>query len=266
MTLAITHLGSGSAGNATLLQTEMSNVLIDCGFSGRQMERRLARIGVEPDSIDAIVLSHHHSDHVLGARIFQRRWGPMIHANFATCAHLGLDPVNECRVFESLGRVQITPDLAVLPVPVPHDRAENVGFIISNGGNQRAAIVTDLGEATAELTRHLKGCSHISIESNYDPKRLALGPYPPHLKSRISSRGGHLSNRQTADLLSEVLSEKTQSVVLCHLSAKNNAPHLAESEALYQLDHWGGDLRVSTQDGPEFTHWLDQSEAERIST
>ncbi len=265
MTLEITHLGSGSRGNATLLQTEEGKVLIDCGFSGRQMERRLARIGVDPKSIDAILLSHHHSDHVQGARIFQKRHGTELYANFTTCAQLGLDPVNQCRIFEALERVQVTPDLSVLPVPVPHDGADNVGFIINSGSNGRAAVVTDLGEPTDELIEHLKGCSHISIEANYDAKRLALGPYPAQLKARIAGRGGHLSNRQTADLLVEILGSQTKSVVLCHLSEKNNAPHLAESETLFRIEDWSGDLRISTQNGPEFSHWLGQAEAEILS-
>ena len=265
MTLEITHLGSGSRGNATLLQTEESKVLIDCGFSGRQMEHRLAQIGVDPKSINAILLSHHHSDHVQGARIFQKRHGAQLFANFTTCAQLGFDPINQCRIFEALERMQISPDLSVLPVPIPHDGADNVGFIINSGSNGRAAVVTDLGEPTEELIQHLKGCAHISIESNYDAKRLTLGPYPAHLKARISGRGGHLSNRQTADLLAEILGPQTKSVVLCHLSEKNNAPHLAESEVLFQNENWSGDLRVSTQNGPEFSHWLGQAEAEILS-
>ncbi len=264
MALEITHLGSGSRGNATLLQTDASKILIDCGLSGRQMERRLGQIGVTPESIDAIVLSHHHSDHVQGAEIFQRRWGADIFANFTTCAHLGLDPINQCKVFESLDIVQVTSDLAILPVPVPHEGAENVGFIVSGGGSGRAAVVTDLGEATDELIRHLKGCAHISIEANYDAKRLAMGPYPVNLKSRISSRGGHLSNRQAADLLAEVLTPATKSIVLCHLSEQNNAPHLAESEVLYQIEDWGGDLRIAGAKGPEFSHWVGQSDAELV--
>ena len=265
MELEITHLGSGSRGNATLLQTEEAKVLVDCGFSGRQMERRLEKINVDPKSIDAILLSHHHSDHVQGAEIFQRRHETKLFANFTTCAHLGLDPVNQCRIFDALERVEVAPGISVLPVPVPHDGAENVGFIVNSGSNERAAVVTDLGEPTDELMQHLKGCAHISIESNYDAKKLALGPYPPSLKSRISGRGGHLSNQQTAEMLAEILGPETKSVVLCHLSGKNNAPHLAESETLFRVENWGGDLRVSTQDGPEFSHWIGQSEAELIS-
>ena len=264
MPLEITHLGSGSRGNATLISAGESHVLVDCGFSGRQMEARLARVGVDPTDINAILLSHHHTDHGQGAGIFQRRWGAPIHANFTTCANLGFDPVNECRIFESLERLQVTPDISVLPVPVPHDGAENVGFILSDGRGGRAAVVTDLGEATDELVHHLRGCEHISIEANYDAKRLALGPYPPRLKQRISGRGGHLSNRQTAELLAEVITDRTSSVVLCHLSESNNAPHMAESEVLFEVEDFEGDLRISLQDGPDFSHILGEVEAEPI--
>ena len=222
--MEITHLGSGSRGNATLLQTDEAKVLIDCGFSGRQMERRLGQIGVDPKSVDAIVLSHHHTDHGQGAEIFHKRHGAKLFANFTTCAHLGLDPVNQCRIFESLERVQIAPGLSALPVPVPHDGAENVGFIINSGTDQRAAIVTDLGEPTEELIQHLKGCAHISIESNYDAKRLALGPYPPSLKSRISGRGGHLSNQQTSELLAEILGPET-TVLYCAIFLRKTMLH-----------------------------------------
>ena len=180
-------------------------------------------------------------------------------------ANAQTDPVNQCKLFESLERVQVTQDISVLPVPVPHDDAENVGFIINSGTGKRAAIVTDLGEPTDELIRHLKGCAHISVEANYDAKRLALGPYPESLKTRIAGRGGHLSNLQTSLLLEEVLSEQTKSVVLCHLSEKNNAPHIAESEVLFRLDNWSGDLRISTRNGPEFSHWIGQEEAELIT-
>ena len=139
MALEITHLGTGSRGNSTLLSTEDTKVLIDCGFSGRQMEKRLATIGVKPEEINAIVLSHHHTDHGQGAAIFQKRWGADIHANFTTCAGLGLDPVNQCQIFDALERMEFGDDISLLPVPIPHDGAENVGFIFSDRRGARGA-------------------------------------------------------------------------------------------------------------------------------
>jgi len=260
MPLSITHLGSGSRGNATLLQSDKAKILIDQGFSGRQLDKRLNRIGLEPGQIDAIVLTHHHGDHAGGAGIASRRWDIPVHCNFRTAEKLGFDPLNDVELFESLQRLEFGGDLSLLPVPVPHDGADNVAFIASCEG-QRAAVVTDLGSATEELASHLRGCSHISIESNYDHERLWRGPYTTSLKHRISGEGGHLSNKQTGELLADVVSSKTQSLVLTHLSQENNLPHLAESTILYHLDDvFQGDIAISLQDGPEFTHWVGQSE------
>ncbi|MAJ19023.1 MAG: MBL fold metallo-hydrolase [Euryarchaeota archaeon] len=266
MGLEITHLGSGSRGNATLLSTGETRVIVDCGFSLKQMEARLAMVGVEGSSVNAIVVSHHHSDHSKSAARASKKWGARLYANLETTMRLGLEPISEVRTFEGLERLHIADDLSLLPVPVPHDDADNVGIIASNGDGRRAAIVTDLGEPTLELMKHLSGCEHISIEANYDLGRLISGPYPPSLKRRISGRGGHLSNEQTADILTEVLHPGLQSVVLCHLSEKNNAPHLAESEVLHQIgERFDGVLSICGQEGPEFSNWLGQSEPERIS-
>ena len=120
--------------------------------------------------------------------------------------------------------------MSMLPIPVPHDDSDNVAIIASDGRGSRAGIVTDLGEATRDLVKQLSGCNHISIEANYDHSRLVRGPYPDSLKRRISGRGGHLSNFQTGQILQEVSNNNLQSVVLCHLSESNNAPHIAESE------------------------------------
>ena len=266
MSLSITHLGSGSRGNSALLQSDETNLLIDCGFSLRQTEKRLAIIGINPNDINAIVVSHHHSDHSKSALRASEKWDARLYSNLETAMRLGLKPIDQVRTFSSLERIQIGPDLSFLPVPVPHDDADNVGLIVSNGEGRRAGIVTDLGESTLELMRHLEGCQHISIESNYDMNRLMNGPYPQSLKQRITGRGGHLSNSQTAEILGDLLHPNLSSIVLCHLSEKNNAPHLAESEVLMEIgDEFNGDLSISTQEGPEFTHWLGQKEPEIVS-
>ncbi len=264
MTLSITHLGSGSRGNATLIATDETKILVDCGFSGKQIEKRLGLLEISPKDLDAILISHHHIDHSRGATITQKRWGTEIWANFETCARMGMDPVNECRLLEPLTRIDVGGDLSILPVSLNHDEADNVGFIASHRG-ERAAIVTDLGSWNDELVRHMSECVHISIEANYDSNRLWSGPYPERLKQRIGGRGGHLSNRQTADLLSNVVGDHTRSIVLSHLSAQNNAPHLAESEVLLEIDEvFTGDISISTQEGPEFSHYLGQAESEKI--
>ena len=264
MSLSLTHLGTGSRGNATLVESGDAKILIDQGFSGKQLEKRLARMEIRPEEIDAIVLTHHHGDHGGGASIAQRRWNIPIFCNDRTATALNLD-LKGVQLFENLDALEFADDLALLPVPVPHSGADNVAFIASHRG-ERGAVITDLGSWTDELVNHVSGCQHISIEANYDYNRLWNGPYPMRLKERIAGRGGHLSNDQTGEFLSKVVSKDTRSIVLTHLSEKNNAPHLAESTVLYHVDDlFEGDIRVSLQDGPEFTHHIGQSESEHIS-
>jgi phosphoribosyl 1,2-cyclic phosphodiesterase len=263
MSLSFTHLGTGSRGNATLVESGDAKVLIDQGFSGKQLEIRLARMDIKPQEIDAIVLTHHHGDHGGGASIAQRRWDIPVFCNDRTATALNLD-LRNVHLFENLEALEFADDLALLPVPVPHSGADNVAFIASHRG-ERGAVITDLGSWTDELVNHVSGCQHISIEANYDHQRLWNGPYPMRLKDRIAGRGGHLSNDQTGQFLSQVVDKETRSLVLTHLSEKNNAPHLAESTVLHQIDElFEGDIRISLQDGPEFTHHIGQTEAERI--
>ena len=255
MSLRITHLGSGSKGNATLLESDRAIVLIDQGFSGRSLERRLARMDLHPTDVNAILVTHHHGDHGGGALQSQRRWSIPVYANARTAEELGLLP-ELWRPFVGLEALNISDDLAALPVPVPHSGSDNVAFVVSHAG-RRAAFITDLGSWTEELVRHVRGCEHISIESNYDARLLEEGPYPRSLKERIGGPGGHLSNDQTGRFLAEVVDASTKSITLTHLSEKNNRPHLAESTVLYHLDDlFQGDIRISLQDGPDFSVYL----------
>lgn len=261
MTMTITHLGTGSRGNSTLLETPNAKVLVDQGFSGVQLKKRLARLNLEPEDIDCVVISHHHGDHGGGACVVQSKWNIPVLANERTALELGLDP-ELTNYFDSLDLVKIGDDLTLLPVPVPHDGSDNVAFIASHGG-ERAAIITDLGSWTDELIAHVRGCEHISIESNYDHQRLVSGPYPYSLKDRITGRGGHLSNDQTGQFLAEVCTEATRTITLTHLSEKNNMPHIAESTVLYYIDEiFSGDLKISMQDGPEFSHYIGKATKE----
>ena len=265
MSIQITHLGSGSRGNSTLLSSSGTNVLIDCGFSMKQTEKRLEIIGIEPEKVDSIVITHHHKDHSGSALQASKKWESDLHCNLETSGRMGWIPTDECKIFANLEMVEISPSLRILAIPVPHDDADNVGVVASDGRGNRAAIVTDLGEATHELKSHLRGCNHISIEANYDHSRLINGHYPDSLKRRISGRGGHLSNVQTSEILREICNENLESLVLCHLSEKNNAPHLAESEVLMSIgEEFSGDIAIYRQIGPELTHWTGQSEPENV--
>tara|TARA_B100000945_G_scaffold311842_1_gene305598 strand:- start:140 stop:964 length:825 start_codon:yes stop_codon:yes gene_type:complete len=259
MTLRITHLGTGSRGNSTLLETDEVKVLIDQGFSGAQLEKRLGLLGISPEEIDCALISHHHGDHGGGANIAQRKWKMQILSNERTALELGLDP-KLTSYFGSLDLIKIGEELSILPVPVPHSSSDNVAFIASYKG-ERAAVITDLGSWTDELVKHVYACEHISIEANYDEKRLDSGPYPYSLKERIRGRGGHLSNNQTGQFLAEVCTKATRNIVLTHLSEKNNSPHLAESTVLYHIaDIFDGDIHISLQDGPEMSHYIGKPE------
>ena len=256
MALEITHLGSGSRGNCAIINSDETRVMIDCGFSIKQTEKRLESIDLKPSDIDAIMITHHHQDHSKSAMGASKKWNRPLYCNQFTAKKMKWD-FDECNIFGNLERVEISSKLSILPIPIPHDDSDNIAVIASDKNNHRAAIVTDLGEATDELIKHLKGCEHISIEANYDKSKLMNGPYPDLLKRRISGRGGHLSNEQTTEILERVCHPKLESIVLCHLSEKNNAPHLAESEVLMGIDEvFFGEIAISSQNGPDFTHLI----------
>ena len=266
MGIGITHLGSGSRGNSTLLSTEDCNILVDSGFSLVQMEKRLGVAGINPMTIDSIVVTHHHKDHSCSALRASKKWGSSLRCNLGTATRMGWRPIEECATFGNLERVEFSPTLSMIAIPVPHDDADNVAVIASEKSGDRAAVVTDLGEAPRDLVKHLSTCNHISIESNYDHSRLMGGPYPDSLKRRISGRGGHLSNRQTGRVLREVVERGVlESIALCHLSEKNNAPHLAESEVLLAVDdEYDGIISIAKQTGPEFSYQTGQLEHESL--
>ena len=264
--MQITHLGSGSRGNSTLICSSETRVLVDCGFSLRQTEKRLSSIGIDPKKIDSIVVTHNHKDHSGSASNAAKKWDSELYCNAETAIRMGWKAGEDCNIFGSLERVSLGSDLSVMPISVPHDESDNVAILARDDEGGRAAVVTDLGEATDDLIGHLRSCGHISIEANYDHSKLMSGPYPESLKRRISGRGGHLSNAQTAEILNEICSSKLDSIVLCHLSEKNNAPHIAESEVLMSIgDEFSGDISISKQMGPEFSHWTGQSDPEKYA-
>ena len=264
MGIGITHLGSGSRGNATLISSGGYSVLVDCGFSLRQTEKRLGIAGFDPQSIDSIVVTHHHKDHSGSALNASKKWSSTLHCNGGTASRMGLVE-GEFTEFGSLERIQFSPDFSMLAIPVPHDDADNVALVASDGNGDLAAIVTDLGEAPDDLVKHLSRCNHISIEANYDHGRLMSGPYPDSLKRRISGRGGHLSNSQAGEVLLRSMNKDLRSIVLCHLSESNNAPHLAESEVLLAIgDEFEGNIAISKQVGPEFSYWTGQEDPSKI--
>ncbi len=232
-------LGSSSDGNATAIWTKKTKILIDAGFSAKELERRLKSIDVSPTELDGIVLSHEHSDHVKGVSVLSRRYGIPVFANHTTFETLsGLDDIWEKRYFDShkdftIGEFEIT---ALL---VPHDASEPNAFVIKNKG-KKVTVATDMGTLTPAFIEHAYNSDLIIIESNYDKKMLLEGFYHPILKERILSDFGHLSNKVAAKTLKQVIGVSTRQVLLAHLSQNNNTPDLAVSVANKHLQDFKG--------------------------
>ncbi len=223
-------LASGSKGNSIFVETEYTRVLIDVGLSARQIENRLNTIGVEPQSINAIVLTHDHNDHVRGVGVFARRFGVPIYAHPET-----LDNITHLfRGTEALHpwmQAFTIADLHFAPFPLSHDSIPTVGYTIEHRG-KRLVICTDLGVVTPVVKEHVAQAHALLLESNHDPELLLRGPYPWHLKERIASQVGHLSNHNAGVLLREILHGGLQRVILGHLSEENNRPELALTTVL----------------------------------
>jgi phosphoribosyl 1,2-cyclic phosphodiesterase len=222
-------LASGSKGNAICVSNEKTAVLIDAGLSAIEIERRLHSRNINPKTLDAIVVSHEHRDHLHGAGVLSRRFRLPVYINELTLLAAGtrLGPVYEVRNFHC-GTTFCIDDLGVHPFSVSHDAVDPVGFTIHVGG-VKIGIATDLGVATQLVSHHLKACRLVILEANHDPKMLEDGPYPWEVKQRIRSRLGHLSNEASRDLLGEVVDSKLEHVVVAHVSETNNEPDRALS-------------------------------------
>lgn len=239
--------GSGSRGNAALVRAGSTLVMVDCGFSLVECERRLARLGVTLDDLDALLITHEHADHVSGAARLGARCGIPIWASAGTRqAGVRRALPEDTRVFDSHAPFAIG-DLQVTPLIVPHDAAEPTQFVFSDGG-RRMALVTDLGHTTPFLRDALGELDGLVIESNHDEDMLAAGPYPAALKQRVGGEYGHLSNAQTAALLAELAPKRLAWLALAHLSEQNNRPQLARAAVVAALDCEAAWVQVAGQE------------------
>ncbi|ONN68802.1 MBL fold metallo-hydrolase [Pseudomonas oryzihabitans] len=219
-------LGSGSRGNSTLVHSHNSYVLIDCGFSLREAERRLARLGVVPAQLDAVLVTHEHSDHVQGVELLARKHGVPVYYSAGTGRGLRKPVAAQGLLVD--GERLVLDALEVTVVQVSHDALEPTQFVFDDG-RKRLGVLTDLGEATPGVLAHYRGLDALVIEANHDSNMLAAGPYPYHLKARVGGVRGHLNNRQSAELVMELACPGLQRLVLAHLSEKNNNPWLARA-------------------------------------
>lgn len=226
MSLFFQVLASGSKGNAILVCSAKTRVLVDAGTTCKELVGRLGRTPVQAKHLDAVLITHEHTDHVSAAGTLTRKFNLPVYMTRGTLENLP-SSVGRCpsvTVFATGKSFEIG-DLLIHPFATSHDAGESAGFIIENNG-QRLGICTDLGIATNLVKVRLKGCNGLVLEANHDVDRLLDGPYPWFLKQRIRSPHGHLSNEEACNLLEAVHNEGLRSVVLAHLSETNNHPDL----------------------------------------
>ena len=225
-------LGSGSTGNATLVEarsgTTCSRVVIDCGFSLREFETRLGRVGLHPDDIDAVFVTHEHGDHIGCAVTLARRHGIDVWMSRGTWRAIGEPDLGGLLHFARDGEAITIGDLALAPYTVPHDAAEPLQLTCSDG-DARLGMLTDAGSSTPHLIAHLQRCDALLLECNHDARLLAQSSYPASLKVRIGGRHGHLSNDTAAQILAACVHDRLRHLVAAHLSEQNNRPDLARA-------------------------------------
>jgi len=225
----LTILGSGSSGNSALLATENCRILVDIGFSAKQICQRLTAAGVTPESLDAILLTHEHSDHIAGLDVFSRKFKVPIYCNRLTAESLRAQAVAadaSWNLFTSGGSFTIR-DLDVQTFYVPHDAVDPVAFVISSGYGS-VGFLTDLGFASKLVRERIREVHTLVVETNHDERKLQDDPKRPwSVKQRILSRHGHLSNRAAAELAADVAGNRLMRIVLGHLSRDCNTPELA---------------------------------------
>jgi len=258
--LRFKSLGSGSSGNATLIEAsqggETTRVLIDCGLSMSELRQQLAPMDLDLEDVQALFVTHEHSDHVGQAKQFGLKTGRPIFASQGT--HLAIQ-IHSWGLREE--QIQCASDSALIqigslclhPFTVPHDAREPLQLCLSDG-EVKLGLVTDLGHVSSHVVRSLQNCHALILECNHDEQLLRLSKYPSFLKARISGPLGHLSNKDSAKLLQAVLNEKLKTVVAAHLSEKNNTPELATQALLDVIAPSGPQLIVA--DPESGTDWI----------
>lgn len=230
-------LFSGSSGNSSYLGSRSAGVLIDAGASARRLEGRMKLCGVDPLALQGILVTHEHSDHVSGLRVFAKKYSLPVYASAGTLSAIagGLEGVE----LRDIGEGAEIAGMEVAPFPTSHDCAQPTGYRIHTGDGRTFCLATDLGYVSDRVRENLLGCDMVVIESNHDLEMLRNGPYPYYLKRRILSDQGHLSNAACAGLLPELLKSGVRRFMLAHLSDVNNTPRLALETSLSALVQTG---------------------------
>lgn len=220
-------LGSGSEGNALLVAVGQTKVLMDCGFGLQDTITRLARLGISPEQLSGIVVTHEHGDHISGVARMARKFNLPVWLTHGTLR-------SQSKAFAEIAHVrEIDPrlafaigDIEIIPYSVPHDAAEPVQFVFSDG-TRRLGVLTDTGSSTAHIEQTLSGCDALVLECNHDAEMLMNSDYPYSLKQRVGGRFGHLNNQEAAGILARLDVSRLQHLIAAHLSRRNNTPELA---------------------------------------
>ena len=258
--LRFKNLGSGSAGNATLIEAhcgaQVSRVLIDCGLSVRELNKRLVQADLTIDDIDAVFITHEHADHVGHARAFAQRTGAQVWMSRGTALACELDQWG----LEN-GQFQVARDgqaievgaLQLNPFTVPHDAREPLQLRCTDG-NRHLGVITDLGHASSHVVESLQGCHALLLEANHDPELLEASAYPSFLKQRVAGPWGHLANHAAADLLARVKHNQLNCILAAHLSERNNTPELARTSLCEPMGC--APLDIAVADPIEGSDWM----------
>ena len=247
MTLKFASLGSGSQGNGLVVVSDEAKILLDCGFSIKETERRLERLHIDPVTIDSILVTHEHGDHVGGVAGFSHKYSIPVYCTQGTLlASPSLEGQLSVELIQGYAAFRIK-DLIVEPYPVPHDAREPSQFAILCGDN-KLGVLTDCGSVTPHMIGQLKGCSALFIEFNHDKDMLSRSRYPQALKQRIAGGFGHINNTQAIDLLECIKGPNLQYVVAAHLSKENNDPDLVRAMIALSLGWNEERVDIATQD------------------
>lgn len=230
---------SGSSGNCTLVCTDKTKILIDCGISGKKITAYLNDMGINPEELNSIFVTHEHVDHTSGVGILSRKFNIPIIASEGTWAGMEIGKVSDENrvVFSKLSPIEIG-DVRISPFEIPHDANQPTGYLFETNG-KKFAIATDIGHITDNVLKNLYGCDAVLLESNYDEHMLQTGPYPLYLKNRIAGLKGHLANKDAGTLATNLAKNGTKQIMLGHLSNENNSPEIAFSEVARNLEFAG---------------------------
>ncbi|WP_227592998.1 MBL fold metallo-hydrolase [Kangiella spongicola] len=247
--IKVASLGSGSKGNSTLISSKEATVMVDCGFTLKETLKRLERLEVAPNELDALLVTHEHQDHISGIGPLSRKFDIPVWSTRGSLLSGKCGKLERFSIIEGFREFQIA-DLKVVPISVPHDAREPCQYMFEVAG-KRLAILTDLGSYTPEIIATLSTCDGLLLECNHDEEMLWQGPYPRSLKQRVGGPLGHMSNRQAIELLKSVMSDRLKLLIASHISEQNNCPDLVQTSVAESIG-WSKEEVIIAQQNEGF--------------